>query len=160
MKLYVSTNNYTPNFKAQGQTLQRMALVLNGRQCFSHGQVYVAMSRVTQMDSIRVYAPFCQSGYGTHIENVVYHELLDLATQQPMTPNRRQMDVDNDPDEAIPDVGPREPDVEHDSDVAMPDVGPREQNVAEPVERDSENNTGANSHVPDELDSSFDDFFD
>ncbi|KAL3119857.1 hypothetical protein niasHT_005917 [Heterodera trifolii] len=53
--------------KAQGQTLQRMALVLNGRQCFSHGQVYVAMSRVTQMDGIRVYAPFCQSGYETRI---------------------------------------------------------------------------------------------
>ncbi|KAL3122443.1 hypothetical protein niasHT_006323 [Heterodera trifolii] len=115
--------------KAQGQTLQRMALVLNGRQCFSHGQVYVAMSRVTQMDSIRVYAPFCQSGYGTHIENVVYHELLDLETQQPRSPNRGLMDVDNEPDEAIPDVGPREPDVENDPNVAVPDVGPREPDV-------------------------------
>ncbi|KAL3125241.1 hypothetical protein niasHT_005847 [Heterodera trifolii] len=65
--------------KAQGQTLQRMALVLNGRQCFSHGQVYVAMSRVTQMDGIRVFAPYCQSGdeEDTYINNVVYHELLE-----------------------------------------------------------------------------------
>ncbi|KAL3071933.1 hypothetical protein niasHS_017226 [Heterodera schachtii] len=65
--------------KAQGQTLQRMALVLNGKQCFSHGQVYVAMSRVTQMDGIRVFAPFCQRGddNNTYITNVVYHELLD-----------------------------------------------------------------------------------
>ncbi|KAL3118683.1 hypothetical protein niasHT_006511 [Heterodera trifolii] len=147
--------------KAQGQTLQRMALVLNGRQCFSHGQVYVAMSRVTQMDGIRVYAPFCQSGYGTHIENVVYHELLDVEPQQPRTPIRGLIDVDNDPDAAIPDVGPRVPDVDNDLDVAMPDVGPREQNVADPdVERDSENNAGANSQGPDHLDSSFDDFFD
>uniref|UniRef100_A0A914I8I8 ATP-dependent DNA helicase n=1 Tax=Globodera rostochiensis TaxID=31243 RepID=A0A914I8I8_GLORO len=63
--------------KAQGQTLQRMALVLRGKQCFAHGQVYVAMSRVTRMDAIRVYAPSCQSGDDTRIANVVYHELLD-----------------------------------------------------------------------------------
>ncbi|KAL3115858.1 hypothetical protein niasHT_007158 [Heterodera trifolii] len=65
--------------KAQGQTLKRMALVLNGRQCFSHGQVYVAISRVTQMDGIRVLAPYCQSGddEDTYINNIVYHELLE-----------------------------------------------------------------------------------
>uniref|UniRef100_A0A183C066 ATP-dependent DNA helicase n=1 Tax=Globodera pallida TaxID=36090 RepID=A0A183C066_GLOPA len=64
--------------KAQGQTLQRMALVLRGKQCFAHGQVYVAMSRVTRMDGIRVYAPSCQSGDYSYIANVVYHELLDV----------------------------------------------------------------------------------
>ncbi|KAL3105716.1 hypothetical protein niasHT_029001 [Heterodera trifolii] len=71
--------------KAQGQTLQRMALVLNGRQCFSHGQVYVAMSRVTQMDGIRVFAQNCQSGddKDTYISNVVYHELLVGTGEQP-----------------------------------------------------------------------------
>ncbi|KAL3121265.1 hypothetical protein niasHT_008247 [Heterodera trifolii] len=130
--------------KAQGQTLQRMALVLNGRQCFSHGQVYVAMSRVTQMDGIRVYAPFCQSGYGTHIENVVYHELLDVEPQQPRTPIRGLIDVDNDPDAAIPDVGPRVTDVDTDPD----------------VERDNGTAAGANDQEPNDLDSSFDDFFD
>ncbi|KAL3110874.1 hypothetical protein niasHT_014811 [Heterodera trifolii] len=136
--------------KAQGQTLQRMALVLNGRQCFSHGQVYVAMSRVTQMDGIRVYAPFCKSGYETRIENVVYHELLDMdnAAQMPQrtrTPAFGQPDVDNDADVATPDV-------ENDPNVAVPDVGPREPdvemdtNVAEPdVEIDDENGAGADS---------------
>ncbi|KAL3073744.1 hypothetical protein niasHS_015486 [Heterodera schachtii] len=76
-------------FPAQGQTLHRMALVLNGRQCFSHGQVYVAMSRVTQMDGIRVFAPYCQSGDvgDTYINNVVYNELLEdpnVMNRQPV----------------------------------------------------------------------------
>ncbi|KAL3076362.1 hypothetical protein niasHS_011781 [Heterodera schachtii] len=146
--------------KAQGQTLQRMALVLNGRQCFSHGQVYVAMSRVTQMDGIRVYAPFCKSGYETHIENVVYHELLDMdnAAQRTRTPTFGHPDVDtdmdvavpdvdNDPNVALPDVGPREPDVENDPDVAIPDVA-----------MENENEAGATEEVSPE--SSFDDFFD
>jgi hypothetical protein len=69
----------TSLFKAQGQTLQRMALVLNGKQCFSHGQVYVAMSRVTSINGIRVFSPSTCRGGKNAIENVVYHELLDDA---------------------------------------------------------------------------------
>ncbi|KAL3112928.1 hypothetical protein niasHT_012497 [Heterodera trifolii] len=82
--------------KAQGQTLQRMALVLNGKQCFSHGQVYVAMSRVTKMDGIKVFAPYCQSGDETFINNVVYHELLDniVGTTHQQLLYLNVMDVD------------------------------------------------------------------
>lgn len=60
-----------------------MALVLDRGQCFAHGQVYVAMSRVTHMDGIRVYAPFSKDENGTFIENVVCHELLDGVNVKP-----------------------------------------------------------------------------
>jgi len=43
-------------FKAQGQTLQRMGLILI-HQCFAHGQLYVAISRVTKMDGILIFSP-------------------------------------------------------------------------------------------------------
>ena len=64
--------------QAQGQTLQRMGLVLSNKQCFSHGQLYVALSRVTSMEGIKIYSPNTCKGPGNNfIENVVYHELLD-----------------------------------------------------------------------------------
>ena len=54
-----------------------MELVLEGRQCFSHGQLYVALSRVTSMDGIRIYSPKTCKGLGDNfVENVVYQELL------------------------------------------------------------------------------------
>uniref|UniRef100_A0A914I102 ATP-dependent DNA helicase n=1 Tax=Globodera rostochiensis TaxID=31243 RepID=A0A914I102_GLORO len=81
--------------KAQGQTLQRMALVLRGKQCFAHGQVYVAMSRVTRMDGIRVYAPSCQTGEETYIANVVYHELLDDVNITPRPQHSALSEVEN-----------------------------------------------------------------
>ena len=64
--------------QAQGQTLLRMGLVLSNKQCFSHGQLYVALSRVTSMEGIKIYSPNTCKGPGNNfIENVVYHELLD-----------------------------------------------------------------------------------
>ena len=64
--------------KAQGQTLQRMGLVLTDKQCFSHGQLYVALSRVTSMEGIKIYSPnTCKGAGNNYIENVVYHELLE-----------------------------------------------------------------------------------
>jgi hypothetical protein len=60
-----------------------MALVLNGKQCFSHGQVYVAMSRVTSINGIRVFSPSTCRGGKNAIENVVYHELLDDTQVDP-----------------------------------------------------------------------------
>ena len=55
-----------------------MGLALRDKQCFSHGQVYVAMSRVTTMGGIRVFSPNTQTKNGRAvIVNVVYHELLD-----------------------------------------------------------------------------------
>ena len=55
-----------------------MGLALRDRQCFSHGQVYVAMSRVTAMGGIKVFSPNTRTNDGRAvIVNVVYHELLD-----------------------------------------------------------------------------------
>jgi hypothetical protein len=57
--------------------LKKMGLLLNGKQCFSHGQAYVAMSRVTSLDGIRIFSPSTCRGNENHIDNVVYQELLD-----------------------------------------------------------------------------------
>ena len=55
-----------------------MGLALRDKQCFSHGQVYVAMSRVTTMGGIKVFSPNTRTNDGSAaIVNVVYHELLD-----------------------------------------------------------------------------------
>lgn len=39
--------------KAQGQTLDRVGVLLQNSKCFSHGQLYVAFSRVRDPDSLR-----------------------------------------------------------------------------------------------------------
>lgn len=54
--------------KSQGQTLQHVGLNLE-RNVFSHGQLYVAMSRVQRPQNLRIYAP-----HG--IMNVVYRGAL------------------------------------------------------------------------------------
>ena len=52
--------------------------MLTDRQCFSHGQLYVALSRVTSMEGIKIFSPNTCRGPGLNfIENVVYYELLD-----------------------------------------------------------------------------------
>lgn len=53
-----------------------MGLMLNKGQCFAHGQVYVAMSRVTTMEGIRVFSPSTGRGDISVIDNIVFHELL------------------------------------------------------------------------------------
>lgn len=49
--VFAMTNN-----KAQGQTMQRVDIYLE-RPVFSHGQLYVAMSRVGSPDVIRLAMP-------------------------------------------------------------------------------------------------------
>ena len=69
--------------KAQGQTFQRVGIFLP-RPCFSHGQLYVAMSRVGTPDAITILA-LPEPGAGTAARggecaaatpNVVYREAL------------------------------------------------------------------------------------
>lgn len=55
--------------KSQGQTLRAAGVDLRTR-CFSHGQLYVACSRVTSPDSLYILAP------GSITTNVVYREVL------------------------------------------------------------------------------------
>ena len=68
--------------KSQGQTLDRVGLFLD-RPCFSHGQLYVGMSRVTSRDGLKI---FIESGseQGIHdgttfTKNIVYTNLLQQA---------------------------------------------------------------------------------
>ena len=57
--------------KSQGQTLSVAGLQLK-EHCFSHGQLYVACTRVGSPRNLFVYAP---SG---NTRNIVYKEILDL----------------------------------------------------------------------------------
>ncbi|XP_071039869.1 ATP-dependent DNA helicase PIF1-like [Parasteatoda tepidariorum] len=56
--------------KSQGQTFGKISLVLT-KQVFSHGQLYVVLSRVKSFDSLSVFAPRCQ------IYNCVFKEILN-----------------------------------------------------------------------------------
>lgn len=40
--------------KSQGQTLRRVGLALDKQQCFAHGHLYVAFSRVRRQEDIRI----------------------------------------------------------------------------------------------------------
>jgi len=63
--------------KAQGQTLKRVGIYLQ-KDFFSHGQLYVAMSRVSSFDDIKLLTNNGSfDGHdGTYTDNVVYREVL------------------------------------------------------------------------------------
>ena len=56
--------------KAQGQSLRYVAIYLP-RPVFSHGQLYVAVSRAKSFSGLKVFTP-----YGRLTSNIVYHEVL------------------------------------------------------------------------------------
>ncbi|XP_043474431.1 uncharacterized protein LOC122506366 [Leptopilina heterotoma] len=56
--------------KSQGQTLAMAGLDVSGSECFSHGQLYVASSRVRSSRCLFIYAPTGQT------RNIVYSEIL------------------------------------------------------------------------------------
>jgi len=62
--------------KSQGQTLAYVGLVLDP-PVFAHGQLYVALSRVTNHNSLHLVVPETQEARqeGT-INNIVYREVL------------------------------------------------------------------------------------
>uniref|UniRef100_A0AC34FIM2 ATP-dependent DNA helicase n=1 Tax=Panagrolaimus sp. ES5 TaxID=591445 RepID=A0AC34FIM2_9BILA len=60
--------------KAQGQTLNRVGLLFcHGKECFSHGQLYTAMSRVRTKASLKI-LPALPLKLTT--KNIVFHQLL------------------------------------------------------------------------------------
>jgi hypothetical protein len=60
--------------KAQGQTLGNIGLALRESQCFSHGQAYVAFSRVKSSACIKVLTRESEN----KIQNVVFYDILDV----------------------------------------------------------------------------------
>ena len=65
--------------KSQGQTFERCGLMLDSAQCFAHGQLYVACSRVTTHDSLIVYTGYKKEGdefVRKLAHNCVYKELF------------------------------------------------------------------------------------
>jgi PIF1-like helicase/Helicase len=61
--------------KAQGQSLSTVGLLLDP-EVFSHGQLYVALSRVTRPDGIRMVLPDVDTARAGRLKNVVYTEVL------------------------------------------------------------------------------------
>ena len=61
--------------KSQGQTLQHVGIALNS-DAFSHGQLYVAFSRATSPQHVRVLLGDNQFGKADVMRNVVYTEAL------------------------------------------------------------------------------------
>ena len=59
--------------KAQGQTMEKVGIVLNKSRAFSHGQLYVAASRVKRRAALKFLLP---SGMST-VDNVVQQRLID-----------------------------------------------------------------------------------
>ncbi|XP_076044688.1 uncharacterized protein LOC143027303 [Oratosquilla oratoria] len=65
--------------KSQGQTFNRCGLLLDSAQCFAHGQLYVACSRVTSSNSLFVFTGLRKEGdeyVNKPARNCVYKELF------------------------------------------------------------------------------------
>ncbi len=60
--------------KSLGQTLNNVGVHLLS-PVFSHGQLYVAISRVTSSANIKI---FSGPGLDGYMENVVYREVLEM----------------------------------------------------------------------------------
>ncbi len=59
--------------KAQGQTFDKVGLKLDEKQCFSHGQLYVAISRVRNWESLIVKLNPSANG---KTKNIVFRSIL------------------------------------------------------------------------------------
>ena len=56
--------------KAQGQSFKQVEIYLN-KPVFSHGQLYVALSRARSMEGVIIY-----SSQNEYMKNIVYKEIL------------------------------------------------------------------------------------
>jgi ATP-dependent exoDNAse (exonuclease V) alpha subunit len=62
--------------KSQGQSLKYVGVNVQ-EEVFSHGQLYVALSRATSGDRVSVLLPETTSGRDGHCLNVVYSEVFE-----------------------------------------------------------------------------------
>ena len=66
--------------KSQGQSLNYVGLYLP-RPVFSHGQLYVAFSRVTSPEGLKILIVERDENYVQYTKNVVYHEVFSGLPQ-------------------------------------------------------------------------------
>jgi ATP-dependent DNA helicase PIF1 len=64
--------------KSQGQTISTVGLYLK-KPVFTHGQLYVAVSRTTSRSGLRILIEDDDGSCGSQTRNVVYWEVLDAA---------------------------------------------------------------------------------
>ncbi|KAG3050949.1 hypothetical protein PI125_g26366 [Phytophthora idaei] len=64
--------------KAQGQTVQNLGLYLP-TPCFSHGQLYVTLSRVTSRSKFKalIEYPQLEEEDGVYTDNIVYRQIFE-----------------------------------------------------------------------------------
>jgi hypothetical protein len=60
--------------KSQGQTFEKIAVDLR-KDIFSHGQLYVALSRVRSWDSLKIYLG--SDNVFKQVKNYIYNEILE-----------------------------------------------------------------------------------
>jgi ATP-dependent exoDNAse (exonuclease V) alpha subunit len=64
--------------KSQGQTLSNVGVYLK-KPVFTHGQLYVAISRVTDKKGLKILVENEDGTCGTNTTNIVYKEVLEMV---------------------------------------------------------------------------------